>query len=163
MRLFLGIRAKTDFYENIKDDFCSLLKGRWVKKENLHTTLYFFGEVNDANLIKEKIKTVTFPKQKVILEGLGYFGYPPKVLFINLKNNIYKDSYLQLENLFGKTSKRFHPHITLLRIKKVVDKSFKEKIKEYKNKELGYLEKEVILFKSQLTKNGPIYTPLKYL
>ncbi len=118
MRLFLGIRAKLKCYEEIKKDFHHIFEGKWVEEKNLHTTLYFFGDVKNADLIKQKLQTITFPKEKIILKGIGTFGYPPKILFVNPKNNIYQKSRLHLEELFGKTDKKFYPHITILRIKK---------------------------------------------
>ncbi len=160
MRLFLGVRAKLYDYEKIKKSYYPYFRGKWVEEENLHVTLYFFGEVEDKNKIIEKIKKISFPKKRVLLKGEGSFGQPPKILFVNLQKNIYLQSYLKLEEIFGKTKKGFKPHVTILRIKKILKKGYFDVINDSKKRELGYLKKEVILFQSRLTPNGPIYTPI---
>jgi len=35
-RLFLSLRAELSGYSKLQPDFSGLLKGRWVKSENLH-------------------------------------------------------------------------------------------------------------------------------
>ncbi len=161
MRLFIGIKAKLNCYEEIKKAFSYSFEGKWVEEKNLHTTLYFFGEVKDSGYIEEKMDSIIFPKEKMELKGLESFGYPPKILFAKPQKNIYKKSYRELEKLFGENSKRFHPHVTLIRIKKVLNGDYKRLFKKYQYKNIGYLERKVILFKSTLTPKGPIYTPLK--
>jgi 2'-5' RNA ligase len=161
MRLFLGVKAKIECYEEIKKERFNSFYGKWVEEENLHTTLYFFGEVKDSKDIEEKLQNIVFPKTKIELNGLGSFGYPPKILFADLKKNIYKKSHKKLEEIFGKTNKPFRPHVTLIRIKRILNDDYKKVLRRYRYKNIGYLEREVVLFKSTLTPKGPIYTVLK--
>ncbi len=160
MRLFLAVKAKLYDYEKLKKDYKPFFKGKWVEEENLHATLYFFGERDDEKEIIEKIKTINFPKKRIFLKGEGSFGHPPKILFVKPQKDIYLKSHLQLEELFGKTGKKFILHVTLLRIKEVIKNGYGKKMEDLKKSKVGYLTKDIILFKSTLTQNGPIYTPI---
>ena len=159
MRLFLGVRAKLYDYESIKRAYSPYFRGKWVEEENLHATLYFFGD-RDKEEVIEKVKSVDFPHKKIYLKGEGSFGRPPRVLFVNLEENIYLKSHLHLEKLFGKTGRRFQPHVTLIRIKEILNNGYKKLLHKESQKELGYLYPQVTLFKSDLTPKGPIYTPI---
>ena len=57
---------------------------------------------------------------------------------------------------------RFMSHITIARIKKVVDtKLFLEYIKNLKHRQVKFKVKEFILKKSELKPEGPVYTDLQ--
>ncbi|MBT8344336.1 MAG: RNA 2',3'-cyclic phosphodiesterase, partial [Sulfurovum sp.] len=54
---------------------------------------------------------------------------------------------------------RFKPHMTLCRIKSIHDyKAYKEKLKTYREKELGLILPEIHLYESTLTSKGAEYT-----
>ncbi len=57
--------------------------------------------------------------------------------------------------------KRFTPHATLCRIKKIHDyKKFKALMEKYKGEELGEIKQEIALYQSTLNDRGASYTKL---
>ncbi len=183
LRLFIAVDLPDiikDKIEAITKPFLNKINCKKVKKENFHLTLKFLGNI-DINLI-EKIENImdSIEKEEIRfyfkLQDSGYFPYNryPSVLWISLKdemNNILKiNEYLEnkIEETFGikKEKRRFVPHITIARIRKSNEKIL-YKVEDFLpkiNKELQRIEifevKKIILFKSELKKEGAIYTPL---
>ena len=66
-----------------------------------------------------------------------------------------------MENLGFKKDTRFHPHVTLARVKFVKDKQdFIKSLKEIKIEKKSFEITEFKLIKSTLTGEGPIYEDL---
>ncbi|MGA1862484.1 RNA 2',3'-cyclic phosphodiesterase [Deferribacter thermophilus] len=143
-----------------------------VKKENMHVTLAFLGEQknNKIDQIISSIENIDFGPTKVEFNNFAFFernGIPAvfylkgesdtlcrlaEALRNNLKNNkIYYDK------------KKFIIHLTGARIKKILDKKglydFCLKIND-QMKSICDEIREIILYKSTLTKEGPIYSPI---
>ncbi len=158
MRLFIGNFVKIPNYQAIKNRF-SFIQGKWVEKENLHLTFLFLGEVNTAAPLIKKLKEIIYTPATFTLEGGGFFGSPPKVLFAKVKEseeifNFQKRIVQALEV----ESKNFHPHITLCRIKKAPFKRLVEGVRELRV--VGEMEFKPQLIQSYLTPKGPIYRPI---
>lgn len=182
LRTFIAIR----FSETFKDYLGKLqdvLKTsnadvKWVKKENIHLTLKFLGEIEDKKIgeitkiidnlsskmpvFQLELSTLAaFPKKeypRVIWVGLAKGGTQIKQMAEELNNAI---SRLGLP----KEPRPFSSHITLGRVKSSLNK--KQLIEQ-----LNYLEgnfpkptlslkiDKLTLFKSTLTPTGPIYEVL---
>ena len=72
---------------------------------------------------------------------------------------LYKDVSNELEL---SSSHRFTPHVTLMRIKKIVDRqTFFERLEHYRNQPLGRLQNRAALYSSELHRGGARYTLLK--
>jgi 2'-5' RNA ligase len=148
MRLFIATPVKFHLYGAIKSDFNAVLSGKWVEGWNLHLTHKFIGD-GDKN---DFIKPLKVPNQNIKIKGLGSFG--ERILF--LKASL-EEINSQINEVFNLPEDRFHPHITLCRIKEIKDKKrFYELIKKWQNIEFE-VPYEVFLYKSTLTKKGPIY------
>ncbi len=162
MRLFLGSFATIPNYRKIKEDF-SFLQGKWVEKQNLHLTYLFLGEQPSAAPIIDKLRDIDTPKHSIPLEGVGFFGHPPKVLYTHAKSEAIELLYKEIcERLKIESDKPFIPHVTLCRIKKIGDFSrFTEKIKRYDNEELGSIKPTLCLVQSILGPKGPLYKVLE--
>ncbi|MEO0131770.1 MAG: RNA 2',3'-cyclic phosphodiesterase [candidate division WOR-3 bacterium] len=150
---------------------------KWVSRENLHITLVFLGEISSdflnktQDILKELTKTVT--PFKVQLRGLGAFPNPrsARVVWIGIKEGAEQISYFQnkLEEAlmtigYKPEERKFHPHLTIGRIKVPLTGPNKEKF--LKILETNYQSEvfpinNVILFKSTLTPSGPIYEIIK--
>jgi len=186
VRAFLAI----DLPQELKKKIFSLsktvssegLKLKWVEEENLHLTLRFFGNISE-NLVEKIYKKCKEACKKVNpfelkLAEVGYFPLKgiPRVIWIGIKES--SNNLLILDNLLKKALKplklenkkeKFHPHITLLRIKEKTDPAaFKKLFEELKktSKDLEgktFFVKEIIIFKSELSSSGPKYTPLKII
>ncbi len=161
MRLFIGSFAKLNNYQKIKEDF-SFVEGKWVESQNIHLTLLFLGEVKVPESISFRLRNLCYEKMELPIEGLGFFGSPAKVLYAKIIDDRLSQLHTRIcEALDFEPNQPFLPHITLCRIKKVKNYDrFIKKVRHYENRVLGKLDLEVKLIKSELTKRGPIYTPI---
>lgn len=146
---------------------------RWVEGNLQHLTLKFLGKTPEvkieslckvlAEIAKE---TETFSLK---ISKLGVFGsqYHPKLLWLGFEkqpvlNQLFEkvEERLTSELGFEANDGNFVPHITLGRIKKIDNKKrFWETVN--KNQPTYFQEftiSEMILYRSQLEKDGPIYT-----
>jgi 2'-5' RNA ligase len=179
LRLFLAIDIDEALKEKISlikknlEEVCPFIK--WTKPDTWHLTLKFLGETK-----KDKLKNIikvcsdTFPNYgsfEITLKDISAFPNlrMPRVIFIDTiipqtLHSIYEDIEDKLSELgFKKEDRKFHPHITLARIKDV--KPFlkqREQITEKFNqigKEISFNlnVKEIVLYQSILTPKGPTY------
>ncbi|MFX1506249.1 MAG: RNA 2',3'-cyclic phosphodiesterase [Promethearchaeota archaeon] len=148
---------------------------RPVKPNQVHLTLKFLGEVPDTQIgrIKQAIQTIDFPSFDITLEGMGCFpnlNYI-RVVWIGIKEgseNLKQLAGLVEEKLnpigFPKEKRRFSPHLTLSRIKKLRNSDKKQLttiIQNSKTLPIGdQMIDELILKKSTLTPKGAIYENL---
>ncbi len=172
LRLFVAI----DLPEGVKEEVFSkksefdLERVRWVRKENLHLTLKFLGNVNEKALpsIKKSLQEIA-SQTKAFSFKLHDFGAFPtlkraRVLWIGVSDGNYEVIKLaelidqQLSRLgFEKEKRKFHPHITLARLKIPAPL---HKIPTL-DKEIEIKAEEIILFQSILKPEGPTYIPLE--
>ena len=150
-------------------------KIRWTHPENVHLTLKFLGDV-DTHLIDQinaAMKIAVKEIAPIHLSGrhLGVFPNPrrPRVLWIGLGGQIgallrlQKKIEAQLALLgFAKGKRTFTGHLTIGRIKgKAPLRQVNRILTQYETYMTEpFAVKEVILFKSQLTPEGSIYTRL---
>jgi 2'-5' RNA ligase len=144
---------------------------KFVEKENLHFTCKFFGEISEvkrdkiSEIIKEKItKYDSFP---INIKGLGVFphlGYI-RVVWLGLEDSenfsrILMDFDEEFNKLGYKKERSYTPHLTIGRVKGKKNKeALVAKIKELEESEIGSMKVDkLILKKSELTPEGPIYT-----
>lgn len=173
MRLFIAM----DFDE-LKDYLIELQNN--LPKEDIkltltksyHLTLKFLGEVSetDTEKIIECLKKIKLEEFEINLDEIGVFpnkhyvrviwvGVNPKEQVIELQKSIEESL-----NEFGfKKDFKFHPHITLARVKLVKDKqNFIDALKKLKiDKHKKIITKEFKLIKSTLSQERPIYEDLE--
>lgn len=173
MRTFLAVRVpehiRKVIYEFTRIEAKKELPIKWVAFENLHITLKFLGEIDEKKKV-EMAPVISQIGQKhspfqVQLEGLGCFPNPrnPRVLWVGVKEGETQlcDIAAELEKElapFGfKEEKRFHPHLTIGRIKKFckVDDILANRMSTD-----AFGIDSVVLFKSTLKPNGPVYEEL---
>lgn len=151
-------------------------KGRvhWVPADQLHMTLVFAGDVEEAVVdgLRDAVRTVELPPVSFTLAGLGHF--PPKgeprVVWAGLGGDVEAVTKLQAElaaraeGLGVPHEKRpFVPHVTLGRVKsmfgalalvqqlKAVGATLRDK---------AFAPTDLVLYQSELRPGGPIHTPL---
>jgi 2'-5' RNA ligase len=148
---------------------------RWVKPEGMHLTLKFFGDMaaKDLQPISEVVSGQTAGTRPLHLniKGLGVFPgiRRPRVLWLGVGGEVARLIALQGVLAQGfetcgikKEERPFRAHLTLARIKSPQGLSGLDKVLEEKEAEsAGSFEaKGLILFKSDLTPKGAIYTVL---
>lgn len=158
MRLFIASPIILDDYASIQEDFNGIIEGKWVEEQNLHLTWVFLGDVKDDKPIIDTLKELSPLKTDIEIKELGYFGRPPRVFFARSEEKALYDKAKEFrENGFDLY--RFKPHMTLCRIKKIVDyKAYKEKLKTYREKSLGVILPEINLYESTLSSQGAQYS-----
>ena len=92
--------------------------GNYTKPENLHLTLAFIGEYPDPDAVLDVLDAVPFRPFALRLNGVGAFG---DLWWLGLERNPGLEAYVRrLRRALAEAgvpfdSKRFSPHITLVR------------------------------------------------
>ncbi|HUU40963.1 MAG TPA: RNA 2',3'-cyclic phosphodiesterase [Desulfatiglandales bacterium] len=180
IRSFLAFEIPLEIREKIETIAKELknlsLPVRWVRPENIHLTIVFLGSVDQETIdsIKQRAQMVVngFSTFKIRLNCIGVFPNwrKPRVIWVgldgdverleNLRNNLQE----KLKSLGFLPEKRpFRAHITLGRFKGPFagDDKLKWIIDKYHdiNSNVNYLN-ELILFKSDLKPDGPVYAKM---
>jgi 2'-5' RNA ligase len=154
------------------------LKIRWVRPENIHLTLKFLGDIQEADT--EKVaravsESVTgHPPISLAVKGIGVFPgiRRPRVIWLGVSNQLdvlttfQKTLDEKLEAIgFPKEKRPFRGHLTLGRIKSKIDpKTLNDVLKEFTRFESeSFSADRIILYKSELKPKGPVYTKLANL
>lgn len=178
LRAFLAIEVpeelKLKIYKVIKEFKKTDARIKYVELENLHLTLKFFGDIDTEGigLLSDRISSVagSFDGFKVNVKNCGAFPNTnrPKVIWLGIENdeNI-KKLHDALDKEFVKLGfdgdKRFSTHLTIGRMKSSKGKDeVKSTIEKFSDVEIGEMNVDkIVLKKSTLTPQGPIYENLK--
>ena len=149
---------------------------KWVKKENLHLTLKFLGNVSllGLNDIYKEMSAVTQQSPfEIDFKELSAFPNlkAPRVIWLGVdkgREEVKKLSSLIEEGLsklgFEREGKEFRAHLTLGRVRSAKNKDrLVESLEKVKIEDFSpiWVEK-ITLMESTLTREGPIYTPLRH-
>jgi len=171
MRLFIGIPLPESVKEEISRRFPDL-PGNRVPEANLHLTLVFLGEVSSASY--EKLRTafdagVSVKAFEVVLSGLGAFPRPEhaRILWTGVQeglvelNRLYEAVAVAVEKSgFKIEDRKFSPHVTLSRLRKMKDVRSLIEFLPKPNLEVRLSIEHVTLFESHLGQNGARYEEL---
>jgi 2'-5' RNA ligase len=180
IRSFLAFELPVEIREQIrvisKELKKTALPVRWVKVDNIHLTILFLGSVDEDTIgdIEEKVNVVVkgFSAFKTKLNAVGAFPHwkRPRVIWIGLNGDIGRLSNLrnklqeELKVLGFMPEKRpFRPHLTLGRFKGPIDRDEDMKwiLDRYRDINSAlYQLNELILYKSDLKPDGPVYTKM---
>ncbi|MGQ9617731.1 MAG: RNA 2',3'-cyclic phosphodiesterase [Candidatus Aminicenantia bacterium] len=180
MRVFVAIELPSHLKSSLFNLISKLsnigARISWVKKDSIHLTLKFLGEVEERRIeeISERLKFVLSRTEafKIKVEGVGWFpenSTNPRVLWVGVKypeqlKNLWKDIEKKMEEIGFKPEERdFSPHITIGRVKGGSGiRKVMEMLKEVSGETFGEFEvKEIILFQSILKSDGAEYFPVK--
>lgn len=168
-RLFVAIDLPEQLKSAVAGFAHEVPSAKWVHTDQLHLTLRFIGEVDDAtfSLIKKNLSRISFPCFTLSVCGVGHFppGRRPRVIWLGL-DPCTGLSQLQLEveravvELGILPEERpFSPHITLARLKEPVPTAVERFEKAHQDfTSPPFQVKEFILYSSQLTRAGAIHT-----
>ena len=149
-------------------------KASWTKPGNFHLTLKFLGDVRPEaiNDISEAIERVTDTHSPFSIAFGGIGAFPnlarPRVIWMGIKQGASTVSHLaeavnlELAHLGFSTDNRFHPHLTLARLRTAMNlEPLKNILRKYDTIDGGSMRvSKIALMQSQLHPNGAIYTPL---
>ncbi|RKX28933.1 MAG: RNA 2',3'-cyclic phosphodiesterase [Candidatus Zixiibacteriota bacterium] len=180
LRLFIALPLTEQVKQKLREVSSELRQYggniKWVDPKNIHVTVRFLGDteesaVDDISAALNRIAANHEPVETVI-DRLG--GFPnlkqPRVIWAGLAEgaafdaltNLAEEVEQSIRDLdFKPDNKRFSPHLTVARVKspKGLD-SLLNHIKNYRFEPAQLRLDRLILFKSTLTPQGPIYERL---
>lgn len=148
---------------------------RWVKPENYHITLHFFGDTRAEDQAKlVRLLTEFVSKRKALSFSLGHLaffkkGRDPQVLFVSVEKSLgLQQLASDLETVlvdsgYAQAEKSFRPHLTIARMKKLEDREkligVIKKIGEFAGQAVQV--EKLVLYESILKPEGPEYNPIQ--
>lgn len=171
MRLFIAIELPDDVKGVLSRLRADITGARWVPVSQLHLTLSFLGDVDDASvkLLTSGLKQIRAPGFDLVFAGVGCFPNQrnPRVLWVGIRPEPFlSDLAAQVRSVvfacnIATEDRPFSPHITLARIRQPIRQPISPFIDLYQKLELpAFPVHEFILFTSRLTPQGAIHTPL---
>lgn len=170
MRLFVSILVP----EEIRVELVRIQKelraaeffdGTYVKPENFHSTVYFFGSVEDnlLPLIGAQLGALHVPSCTVSLKEVGVNSAShPHVLWVSLDSPGLALLAQAVSDAFPsyRQERTFNGHITLARIKQVNKAAMKTALSRIAVQPLVWEAHEYALQVSQTLPEGPVYTTI---
>ncbi|KYK25752.1 hypothetical protein AYK26_01930 [Euryarchaeota archaeon SM23-78] len=175
MRLFIAIDLPEGVKQIIEDIKACVkdIKGvKPVRKENLHLTMKFLGEVDDnkVKVIITALSQIKFNPFKLSINKIGFFPNEKRirVLWVDAGPiEPLKELKQEIDQVLPdyKDDHPFSSHLTFARIKYIASEDDKKKIMELiTNKQVEkkeFLVDKFKLYKSTLMPEGPIYEFVK--
>lgn len=182
MRTFIAIKLDQDIKRGLSQLIeelrirCTEGRGiKWVKPEGMHLTLKFLGEIEEDRLphIETALKRISEQHTPFSLRVKGTGCFPPKskvprVLWVGIEEGgVLERLQIQIEEEmerigFPKEHRRFHPHLTLGRVK--VASNLGETLnllEKYQDKTFGEMEvTHLTFYRSVLKPTGAEYSVL---
>ncbi len=152
------------------------LRLKWVRSENLHLTLKFLGDIPVESIepiaaaVGEAVRS--YAPMSLSARGIGVFPgiRRPRVLWIGIGGEFPLLARLQAsvadglaEVGFPVDKRPYKGHLTIGRVKAAVDsRRLTEALAEFSDFETApFRVDEVVVFRSQLKPDGPVYTRLR--
>ncbi len=150
-------------------------KPSWTKSGNFHLTLKFLGDIQTEAVgeVSTALQAATATQAPFQIEFGGIGAFPnmshPRVVWVGIKSGATAVARLaasinrQLNYLGYSSENRFHPHLTLARLRNRVNlKPLLHLFKKYDTiDEATMTVHEITFMQSRLHPTGAIYTPLK--
>ena len=182
MRLFVALEVGTEVRDGLTglieelravDAAAGRSKARWVRAENLHTTLKFIGNVDDGRLpeIREALSEVRLGSVvEMRFRGLGFFPNDrrPRVLWAGIEASpnlaaLAGEFSARLEQLdIPRETREFAPHLTLARFDPPgISGELRIATTQYASRDFGMVRTGTFhLFESKTRPTGAEYTRL---
>lgn len=180
MRLFLAIDIPSELKEQIgaaREKLAREVRSvKWVEDHNLHLTMKFLGEVAEDQV--QEISAAArravqgYPRFKLEVGSPGFFpnANNPRVIWLAIKGHTevalrigtaLDDSLIPLG---FESDKRRRLHLTLGRVRSDVSREeLVKNIQDFRglSGKLDFEANQMVLYRSQLTSRGPIYSPVE--
>ena len=174
MKCFIGIPLP----DNIKDKVHPLIEKlksefsvgvKYVEKDKLHVTLYFSGELSEAQVEETKKKLHLLDGMGKIKASLGLAGFfpsegRPHVAWIGLGKGLERVNSLQakiLEALEVQSDEDFNAHITIARMVSPTDRERLMHLCKQFHDDSEWKIDTLVFYKSEFTPKGVKYAKLQ--
>jgi len=159
-RIFLGIELDKKSKEILYNYYSKKLKELNITdgitpKENLHITLYFFGETEENKIKKlvNELQKINFKSFTLTIKYTSIFeNKSGNVYFFKIYSKELYQLYNKIVKILNLKKDRYIPHITFLRTKNKININFEKSILTQTNK--------FTLFETVIT-NKVIFKPTK--
>ena len=169
IRLFVALPVPEMIRFSLSALQCGLPGARWTDPENFHLTLRFVGEVggHQAEDIHDMLDRIDAPSVTVTLDEISWFGNKrkPGALIVNAQKN---EGLLHLQRKVESVavrcglkpeSRKFHPHVTLGRLKTTSIADVEQFAGERRLPgPITFQADRFVLYSSFLSHTGSIYT-----
>ena len=178
MRCFIGIPVK-EWEKEIEELLKKIKRGtkevKWIRKENAHITLRFLGEINEemVDKIKRALEESLHNLTSFSIKANNLGAFPslssPRVIWLGIEEGkerveeVFKKIERGLINCgISPEGRKFHPHVTLGRVKGRVDKGWWKGVLNAKLPRFPLIPvREISLYQSRLHPDGAEYIPLE--
>jgi 2'-5' RNA ligase len=172
-RLFIAIELPEEIQNQVENCQIGIPTAKWVKKENLHLTLQFLGEIETENfyLLRQMLKIIKGTSFSIVLKQPNVFYKKQKILWlkaepespiVELRNHILKILKTEknhLRNLEINEKEKFLPHVTIARMYEVNQRKLNDYLLTFRDfSTQEFKVNTFVLFSSILKPNGAIYT-----
>jgi len=172
MRLFIAIEIPDDLKKMIAGLREDIPGARWVPEEQIHLTLAFLGEVEDAvfELLNSALAGIHVTEFELCFSATGCFPgrERPRVLWLGVKPHPQLDKLASEVRTAVTTcaipqeERRFSAHITLARLNAAPSRELDGFIEQPQKQRIHtFRVSEFILFQSRLTQQGAVHIPLR--
>ncbi len=179
LRTFLALPLDEVIVERLVEVQQSLASAgarvRWVDRKNLHLTIKFLGDVTDeqspevcrvVEKVAAQIEPFEFSVARVVsvppagAMRMVWVGVDEPTGRLEKLHELLEESYAEMG--FKKENRSFRPHLTLGRVKGRQNvRQLRAAVAEIAESDFGVTSiNELIVFSSQLTPDGPVYSPL---
>ncbi len=184
VRCFIAISLPEDIVKRLAQQIASIKEVvphgviRWVREDNIHLTLKFLGNVpsNELTEITNSIQRSADRHAAFVFEIVSFGCFPklnsPHTLWIGIREpsgvllSLQSDLEDELAGLgFPRERRRFHPHLTIGRVKRNADRDARtelaESLAQVKVEQIGVVQvRGIRLMRSDLHPAGAVYSQL---
>lgn len=136
------------------------MEGKWREEEFLHITIAFLGQYSQPDSVLEKLSRFDGSFDISELTTFDYF-HKSRVLVALTHNPTLQLLYERLKPLLNLENTLLVPHVTLMRVKKINDDLFFNRLKTPSSEAIGVLQSKMVLYQSILHRDGAKYEALQ--
>jgi 2'-5' RNA ligase len=183
-RLFIAFEVAPAVLDAVEEEMRRLKRTgadvRWSARDHLHVTLRFLGEVPESSIpgVERAVEAACSGAARLDLRARGVGSFPgggrPRVVWAGVEGQTdehraalhgLRRALHEAANALGILSDRddFRAHLTLGRVKGLRGVApLADLIREDRDREFGrFPVEEIVLFRSQLSRDGSVYTALR--
>ena len=183
IRTFVAVEIPLETKDKARREIAALditsAKVKWVDPTHLHWTLKFLGDIDilETPAIYEAVGRAVEPLAAFDIEARGVGAFPdsrrPRTVWIGMQHGneqmieLHDAIEFELAKLgYRSENRRFRPHLTIGRVRQSPEgiDELGDLIDQHGDYDAGVsMVDEVVVFSSQLTREGPIHDPLCHL